>query len=157
MNRFKLTKTLVLVVLAAAAAWAAQAADLSSKGAAAAARGAYAVTFHIKAPTTVPDGATVTCKARVTPNIPALQNVMGDPVAVESVAGTAKVANSSASCTVELPVSLAVSNLQNGALLSYEIDAYTGSAPVFARAQQGIILSSPRSGGVTALTLDVAF
>jgi hypothetical protein len=67
------------------------------------------------------------------------------------------VANSSANCTVEIPLAFAVSNLQNGASLSYQIDAYTGSGPVFARTQEGIAVGYPQLAGGTELSVDVAF
>ena len=51
----------------ATAVWAAHAVNPASASAAQSVSGAYAVTFSVKAPSTIQAGSTVTCKARIEP------------------------------------------------------------------------------------------
>jgi hypothetical protein len=158
MNRFRSSRILPIVLLASAAVFVGSAADQNGGATPLAAAGAYAVTFHVNTPTTVPDGATIACKARVTPNISVIEHLMRRKEAVaESSTGYARVANSSANCTVATPFAFNVADRDAGAALSYEIDAYTSAGPVFARTQQGIAVAYPRAGATANVPLDVNF
>lgn len=158
MNRLSSSRILLLVLLVSAAIFAANAADQNSGAAALAARGAYEVTFHVMTPTTVPDGATIACKARIAPKLSAFDHLTGrKAVPAESSTGYARVANSSANCTVATPFAFSVSNSHAGVAMSYEIDAYTSAGPVFARTQKGIPVAFPQTGATANLPLDVNF
>jgi hypothetical protein len=128
-----------------------------------AAGGTYALSFNLDVASTLPAGATVTCKARIVPNLPGVQNMKGQPAAVpvESATGVAAVSGSTAVCAVEIPFSWTVNNYQGGAMLSYEIKAVTvtGSLPVVVRSsvQQGIPVASPPMGGTANLSFNVTF
>jgi hypothetical protein len=155
MNRVRSSQILPLALLVTAAVWAAQAADTHSEAAPATASGAYAVTFHINAPSTIPDGAVVACRARVAPRLPAIEKPDTEAIAAESMQGFAQVINSSAICTVQMPFTFAIRN-DSGAALSYEIDAYTAAGPAFVRTQQDIPVALPPSGATAGLVLDVS-
>jgi len=154
MNRTRYSR-IVLLMLVSVAVWAAAAADQPNRSAQANANGAYAVTFHINAPSTVPDGATVACKARIAPRRSAFEQLTGTAVAVESLPGVATVAGSSANCTVHLPLAFASALPAKDAVLSYEIDAYTSAGPAFVRTQQGISVARPQTGAIAKLLLEV--
>jgi hypothetical protein len=157
MMRTRYSRILPLVLLVSAAVWAAAAADQRDGLAPLAAGGGYAVTFHVNAPSTVPDGATVTCKARIAPRLSAFERLTGKAVAAETLPGVATVAGSSANCTVQLPLAFALTHPSQDAVLSYEIDAYTSAGPAFVRTQQGIALTiaDPRTGAIANLLLNV--
>jgi len=158
MNRFRSSRILPIVLLASAAVFVASAADQNGGATPLAATGSYAVTFHVNTPTTVPDGATIACKARVKANVSVLEHLMRHQETVaESSTGYARVANSSADCTVATPFAFNVADREAGAALSYEIDAYTSAGPVFARTQQGIPVPYPRAGATSNVPLDVNF
>jgi hypothetical protein len=120
------------------------------------AKGSYAVTFHVLAPSTVPDGATIVCNAKVTPRLSLLDRLNPGPAPVESAQGTAKVAGSEANCTVQLPFAFSVSDPRKDAALSYRIDAYTSAGPAFLRTQQGIGVKVPQPGETANLNLNVS-
>lgn len=157
MNRFRSFRIPALILLAAAAVFGAQAADQNAGATAHAASGAYAVTFHVNTPTTVPDGATIVCKARIAPRLSLFRHLMGQAAVAESPKGFARVANSSAECTVAVPLAFSAADLRANAALSYEIDAYTSAGPVFARTQQGIPLARPPAGATASLPVEVNF
>ena len=155
MKQARFSRILLLTVLVSVTIWAAQAAASRSGAAAAETSGAYAVTFHIKAPSTVPDGATVTCKAEVSPRLSWLDHLSPAPAPVESVNGVGKVAGSSADCTVQMPNASAVNDRGHGAALSYRIDAFTANGPVFVRTQQEIGVAVPKPGTTANLRVNV--
>jgi hypothetical protein len=155
MNRTRYSRNLLLILLVSVAFWAAAAADHRDGSAPATAGGAYAVTFHVNAPSTVPDGATVTCKAKIAPRLSAVERFTGKAVAAESSPAFATVAGSSATCTVHLPLAFASSRPGKDAVLSYEIDAYTSAGPAFVRTQQGISVAYPQPGTTASLSLGV--
>jgi hypothetical protein len=155
MNRIRCSRTLLLVLLVSVAVWAAAAADQHDGSAPATSGGAYAVTFHVNAPSTVPDGATVTCKAKIAPKLSAVEEFTGKAVAAESSPAFATVVGSSATCTVHLPLAFASARPGKDAVLSYEIDAYTSAGPAFVRTQQGITVAHPQTGAIAGLLLDV--
>jgi hypothetical protein len=155
MKRARSFRILALILVVSAAVWGAHAADQRGGAAPATASGAYAVTFHVNAPSTVPDGATVACKARIAPHLSPFESLTQKAAPVESLPGLATVAGSSANCMVQMPFAFAVTNPRNGAALSYQIDAFTSAGPAFARAQQGIAVALPQAGATATLLLDV--
>lgn len=157
MNRFRSFRIPALILLTAVAVFGAKAADQDAATAAHAASGAYAVTFHVNTPTTIPDGATIVCKARIAPRLSLFSHLIGQTAAAESPQGFARVANSSADCTVAVPFAFSAANLRTVAALSYEIEAYTSAGPVFARTQQGIPLAHPPAGAAATVPVEVNF
>ncbi len=158
MNPLRSSRILPVVLLVSAAVMGAGAADQNGGASPLAARGAYAVIFHVNAPTTVPDGATIACKASIAPRLSVFEHLTGrQAAAVESPTGFARVVNSSANCTVAMPFAFNIANPRAGAALSYQIDAYTSRGPVFARTQQGIPVAYPQTGSTASLPLDVNF
>jgi len=155
MKRTRYSRILLIVLLVSVAVWAAAAADQHNGSAPVTAGGAYAVTFHVNAPSTVPDGATVACKARIAPKLSAIEKLTGKAVAAESSPAFATVVGSSANCTVYLPLASASTRPREDAVLSYEIDAYTSAGPAFVRTQQGIAVGRPQTGAIANLLLDV--
>ncbi|MDE3189004.1 MAG: hypothetical protein KGM96_15955 [Acidobacteriota bacterium] len=124
---------------------------------------AYVIRFNLNVASALPAGATVTCKARIVPNLPGQGNVNGQPAAVpvETATGVAAVTGSTAACAVEIPFSWTANNAPSGAVLSYEIEAVSvaGSLPVVVRssAQQGIAVAYPGIGRTVSLSFDVTF
>jgi hypothetical protein len=155
MNRTRYSRIVLLILLVSVAFWAAAAADQRDGSAPATTGGAYAVTFHVNAPSTVPDGATVTCKAKIAPNLSAVERFTGKAVAAESAPAFATVVGSSANCTVQVPLAFASAHPGKDAILSYEIDAYTSAGPAFVRTQRGITVARPQTGAIASLLLDV--
>jgi hypothetical protein len=149
-------KILPLLLLVSLAVWAAHATDPRNAAPPITANGAYVVVFQVKTPSTVPDGATISCKAQITPRLSSFESLTSKADPVESTQGVAKVTGSSATCAVEIPFAFAQKNLRNGADLGYEIDAYTSDGPAFVRTQQGIDIAYPRSGATEKLSLNVA-
>ena len=154
MNRARTSRFLPLILLVSAAVWAASAADSHSAAGPETAGASYAVTFHVDAPSTVPDGATVSCRASIAPKRSVFEKLTSRQVVPESAPGTGVVANSSANCTVMVPY--AASKSGSAAELNYHIDALTASGPVFARTQRGIGVALPKTGSATPLHLNVA-
>jgi hypothetical protein len=148
-------KVLPLLLLVSLAVWAAHVTD-PRNAAPITANGAYVVVFHVKTPSTVPDGTTINCKARLNPRLSSFESLTSKSIPVESAPGVATVTGSSAICAVEMPFAFAQKNLNNGADLGYEIDAYTSDRPAFVRIQQGIDIAYPKSGAIEKLRLNVA-
>jgi hypothetical protein len=160
MKRAQYSQVLV-ILLASVGLWAALGADARSGETHAAATGAYAVTFHVLAPSTVPDGATILCSANVTPHLSILDRLSPDRLnpraaRADSAKGTARVVGSEADCTVQVPFSFSVSDPQKDAALSYRIDAFTSAGPAFLRTQQGIGVRVPQPGETANLHLNVS-
>jgi len=150
---------LLLALLAPAVGWA----GLPMPGRVEAVGRAYVIRFNLNVASTLPAGATVTCKARLVPNLPGQGNLPSQSavVPVETATGVAALTGSTAACAVEIPFSWTVNNTQSGAVLSYEIEAVSvsGSLPVVVRssAQQGIAVAYPPMGGTVTLSFDVTF
>jgi hypothetical protein len=158
MDSYHLSRVLPIILLASAAVFVGSAADQNDEATTTAASGSNAITFHVNAPTTVPDGATIACKARIAPKLSLFDLLTGQRSApAESSMGFGRLANSSANCTVATPFELNAANRKASAALSYEIDAYTSAGPVFARRQAGIPVSYPRTGATANPPLDVNF
>jgi hypothetical protein len=154
MNREQFSQGL-LMLLVSVGIWAAHGGD-AHIGTVPVTSGAYAVTFHVLAPSTVPDGATIVCNAKVTPHMSIMDRLTPGPAPAESAHGTAKVVGSSANCTVQLPFAFSVSDPRKGAALSYRIDAFTSAGPAFLRTQQGIGVKVPKAGETANLNLNVS-
>jgi hypothetical protein len=148
-----LSRSLSLVLLGSAALLVANTVGRNRAVSAATVAGAYTITFQVKAPTTVPDGAIVTCKARLSPRLTGIESYLASPDPVDSLRGVAKVSGSSAKCTV--PFGFAAKALRSGAEMSYEIDAFTAAGPVFLRTQQGIAVAIPPEETTANLQLNV--
>ena len=162
MKRARIPQNLLLALLASAAVWAAPAADQRTGAAPTVATGAYAVTFDVNPGSTAAAGGTITCKAKIAPNLPGFENMNQGAVPVESAFGVATVgssgrAGSSVLCSVEIPFTWMVNSRGSGVLLSYEIDAVRGSAVAAARTQEGIGVAYPEMGGTARVRLNVAF
>jgi hypothetical protein len=155
MNRAQYSQ-FFLMLLVSVGVWAAHGGDPRSGTAPVTVKGAYAVTFHVLAPSTVPDGATILCNAKVTPRLSVLDRLNPGPVPVQSAQGTARVIGSSANCTVQLPFAFSVSDPRKGAALSYRIDAFTSAGPAFLRTQQGIGIDVPKAGETAKVNLNVS-
>lgn len=157
MNRAHTPQTLPLMLMMSAAVWAAHAVDQHSGAAPQTIGGAYAVTFNVKAPSTVPAGATVTCKARIAPRFSGLGNLGSQAAQVESAQGVTTLVGPSANCTVVMPFSFAAVYRLEGADLSYEIDALSGSSLEAVRRQDGITVPYPQAGATANVSMDVNF
>lgn len=157
MNRVHTPQTLPLLLMVTAAVWAAHATEKISGAAPATTNGAYAVTFRVKAPTTVSSGSIVTCKARIAPRLSALDSLTGQTAPAQSAQGVATLVGASANCTVVLPFSFAGVDPRDKASLSYEIDAANGSGLEAVRKQDGIAVPYPQAGGIASVRLDVNF
>jgi hypothetical protein len=155
MKRLLSSRILILMLLVSAAVFGANALYQNGGAIPLAASGAYAVTFHVSTPTTVPDGATIACKARIAPKFSVLDYLTRQVAPARSSMGFARVANSSANCTVATPYAFNFANYRAGAALSYEIDAYTSAGPIFVRTQKGIPVAYPQNGATANLPLDV--
>jgi hypothetical protein len=155
MNHPRIFRILLPVLMLSAAVWVALASGSRVEAATATASGSYALTFHVAAPTTVPDGSTLTCKATVAPKLSLFDRLVARPAPAESVEGVGKVVGSSGNCTVQVPFAFAVRDRGNGAALSYRIDAFTSEGPAFVRTQQGIPVAYPQPGTTASLSLGV--
>jgi len=110
----------------------------------------------VNTPTTVPDGATIACKAIIGPAPTLFERLTHrQGPAAQSNTGIAQVVNSSATCSVDAPVAFRADH--RAAALSYQIKAYTTTGPVFARTQQNIAVAYPAPGATAKLPLDVNF
>ena len=143
------------MLLVSVGIWAAHGGD-ARNGAVPVTSGAYAVTFHVLAPSTVPDGATIVCDAKVTPHLSILDRLNPGPAPATLAQGTAKVIGSAANCTVQLPFAFSVSDPRKGAALSYRIEAFTSAGPAFLRTQQGIGINMPKASETANLNLNVS-
>ncbi len=124
--------------------------------------GVYSVTFNLTIASTLPAGATITCKAQIVPSQTGFMGLNSQAaIPVETATGVATVTGSTATCAVEIPFSWTVNGAQNGASLSYEIDAVniSGSLPVLLRtsAQQGVSEAYPATGATSNLSFNVTF
>jgi hypothetical protein len=156
MKTLRSSRILALLLLASAAIFGANAANQNSGATQPVAQGTYAVSFHVNTPTTVPDGATIACKASIVAAPTLFERLTGRQApTVQSNTGIAQVANSSATCTVDAPVAFRAD--RRAAALSYQIKAYTTAGPVFARTQQNIAVAYPQPGVTAKLPLDVNF
>lgn len=154
----------MLLCFALLSAGAAQAANVpEDRGAPATVSGVYSVTFNLSIASTLPAGTTITCRAQIAPNQGGLNLLNPQLVAVPvgTAAGLAAVTGSMATCAAEIPFSWTVTSPQGGVMLSYEIDAVSGSgsAPLLVRrsAQQNIGAAFPASGGSARLSLNLTF
>ena len=155
MNHARFFRILLPVLMVSAAVWVAMATGSRVEAATATASGSYALTFHVAAPSTVPDGSTLTCSATITPQLSTFDRLVARPAPAKSVQGVGKVVGSSGNCTVQVPFAFAVRNPGNGAALSYRIDAFTSAGPAFVRTQQGISVAYPQPGTTASLSLGV--
>lgn len=157
MKRTRVPQILLLALLASAAAWAAPAADQCNGAVPVAVSGVYSVTFNVQVSSATVPGGTISCRAKIAPNLPGFENRSRGVVPVESSRGVVALIGSFANCTVEIPFSWTVADTQNGVALSYEIDAVSGAGMAAVRTQQGIGVAYPEMGGAASLRLNVAF
>ena len=157
MNRAHTPQILPLLLTMSVAVWAAHAVDQHSGAAPQTISGAYAVTFNVKAPSTVRAGSTVTCKARVAPRLSALESLNSQAAPVESPQGVAKLVGTSANCTVVMPFSFAGVYRLDGVDLSYQIEALSGGGLEAVRRQDGVLVPYPQTGGTASVRTDINF
>jgi hypothetical protein len=162
MKRARIAQILPLALWASAAVWAAPAADQRAGAAPAAVSGVYAVTFSVNPGSAVAAGGAITCKAKIAPNLPAIENMNRGVVPVESSPGMVTVAGSGrvgspVLCSVEIPFAWPVSDRAGGVVLSYEIDAVSGSGVAAVRTGQGIVVAYPEMGVTASVRLNVTF
>ena len=162
MRRTCIAQSLLVALLASTAAGAALAADARGGAAPVAYRGAYSVTFTVNAGVALAPGSTFLCKARVVPNAPALDSMRLQvlPMASSLAAATGSSPSGSwTNCTVELPFYWIGDDDGGLALLSYEIDAVSGSGAqaVPVRAAEGISVPYPSPGGTARLNFNLSF
>ena len=124
--------------------------------------GTYSITFNLNIASTLPAGATITCKAQIVPSQGGgFLNQQAAAVPVETAAGLATLNGSTATCVVEIPFSWTVNGGQGGVLLSYDLDALNspGAAPAVVRSsvQQGVAEAFPSAGGSASVTFTVTF
>jgi len=155
MNRKTFVHTLPILLMSALV-WGAHASDPGSRPASRAA-GVYAVNFQVAVPSTVPDGSTVSCKARITPSTSFLDSLTHRTAAIESASASARVVGSAAQCAVQVPFAYNASDAGNVAQLSYRIDAQNGDRPVFTRTQERIAVPHPQAGADSGMRLNVNF
>ena len=155
MNRRNFIHTLPILLMSALV-WGAHASD-PGRAASHAAAGVYAVNFQVAVPSTVPDGSTVSCKARITPGASFLDGLMHKSTAIESALASARVVGSAAQCAVQVPFTYAAGEAGNVAQLSYRIDAENGDRPLFVRIQERIAVPHPQAGAEAAMRLKVNF
>lgn len=140
-----------------AAEWAVPAADQRSGAAPVAASGVFSVTFNVNIASTAPVGATITCKARIAPNLAAFENSTRGAVPVEPAPGVGTVIGSSANCTVEIAFLWMVANTRNGVAPGQEIDAVSGGGVAAVRTGRGMGIAYPATGGAARLRLNATF
>jgi hypothetical protein len=144
------------MLMMSAAVWAAHAVNPDSAVAAQTVSGAYAVTFSVKAPSTIQSGSSVTCKARIAPRLTGQGNGP-ETVPAQTAQGVATLSGLAANCTVVVPFSFASGDPRGGAALSYEIDAVNGTTLEAVRKQEGIAVAYPQPGATANVHLDVNF
>jgi len=137
MYRGHSSPTFPLMLMMSAAMWAAHAVNPDSPVAAQTLNGTYAVTFRVKAPSTLQSGSTVTCTARVEPR-PGAQENGQKPYPAETAQGVG-------------------GDPRGGAALSYEIDAVNGTTLEAVRRQEGIAVPLPQVGATANVDMDVNF
>jgi|WetSurMetagenome_2_1015567.scaffolds.fasta_scaffold329558_1 hypothetical protein len=125
--------------------------------------GVYSVTFNLNLASQLPAGTTITCRARIAPNLGGLDTGSQQlaRIPVKTVAGMARLTGSTATCAAEIPIFWTLLSERGGAVLSYEIDAVSsfGSVPMLVRSSglQNVAVAFPASGGRTNLSLNLAF
>jgi hypothetical protein len=161
MARVRIPMLLCVALLASVFASAADVPKL--RGSLTAVSGVYSLTFNLNLATQLPAGTTITCRAQVVPNQPAIDSGNRQPavVPVRATAGQASVAGPNATCATEIPFSWTVTSERGGAVLSYEIDAVnnSGSVPlvVWSSGRQNVGLALPGFGGSTNLSFYLTF
>jgi hypothetical protein len=119
--------------------------------------GVYLFTFYVSDGIPLPQGARLTCKARVVPKLPAGESLQAQP-AMMNAAARATMTGAATTCAMEIPFSWVVNKAQKGAALSYAIEAETGSEVVVRTIwQEGIDVDYPPQGGVLRVNLNVSF
>lgn len=123
-------------------------------------RGAYTLHFQVNLASALPDGATITCKARIAPQTAGLGGAQADAPEVTAT-GVGTVNGTLANCAVEIPFAWSVANAHKGIRLSYQIVAVTvaGPAPGAVRtsAREQLALAYPPEGGRTNLNVNLTF
>jgi hypothetical protein len=161
MARIRIPLLLCIALLISASARAAGVPEL--RGSSLTVSGVYSLNFNLNLASQLPAGTTITCRARITPNLEGLDAGSRQlaQIPVRTVAGLAQVAGSTATCATEIPIFWTLLSARGGAVLSYEIDAVSnsGSVPVLVRSsgEQNVGVAFPSSGGRTNLSFNLAF
>jgi hypothetical protein len=158
MTQLHISLLLCFAMLASAAV--AAAGTVEERGSMMAVSGVYSVTFNLNILSTLPAGSMITCRARIAPNPGRLDPRNRPPAELPAQAeGRVALNGPTAACTAEIPFAWTVASAQGGVVLSYEIDAVSGSAgaPLLVRssARQNISAPLPVSGGSANLSLNV--
>ena len=158
MARFRTSLLVCFALLAVQVGWAASVPREHSPMTAVS--GVYSVTFNLNILSTLPAGSMITCRARIAPNPGRLDPRNRPPAELPAQAeGRVALNGPTAACTAEIPFAWTVASAQGGVVLSYEIDAVSGSAgaPLLVRssARQNISAPLPVSGGSANLSLNV--
>ena len=127
-------------------------------------RGAYTLHFQVSLASALPDGATVTCKARIAPQTarPGGEYDEGrDQAQPVTATGVGTVNGTLANCAVEIPFAWSVANARAGVRLSYQIVAVSvagrETAGVRTGAREQLALAYPPEGGRTNLDVNLTF
>lgn len=161
MARIRIPSLLCIALLVSASASAAGVPDLRASSLTVS--GIYSLTFNLNIASALPAETTITCRAQIVPNQAGFDPRNQPPAAipVRTVTGLASVTGSKAICAAEIPFSWTVLSERGGAVLSYEIDAVTGSGsiPLLIRTtgQQSIGVAFPASGGSARLNFNLTF
>ncbi|MGD0938833.1 MAG: hypothetical protein ABR905_03905 [Terracidiphilus sp.] len=161
MSPIRILSLLCVALLIPASAVAAGVPELS--GSPATVSGVYSLTFNLRFATALPAGTTIVCRARIAPNAgvtdPWGQHFPAIPV--KTVIKLAGVTGSTATCAQEIPIFWASANARNGAVLSYEIDAVSGSGstplPIKTSGLQTVGVALPAPAGRAGLSFDLTF
>jgi hypothetical protein len=121
-----------------------------------AASAAYAVRFSLFLARTLPPGAAILCKARLTSKDHGLRSLSAQPVQ----SGQATLVGSNANCSVHIPFTWAYdpSNPASSAEILYEIDTVSAAGqPLLAPRVQSFQVSYPTPNTTATLDLQLAF
>lgn len=134
--------TLLALSLAGARAGAVRPDTQRTPDAPAVAAGVYTVVFHLSSALPLPPGASVLCRAKLTPSLPG-----GDRAIAQPAAGAGNGPGASGQCAVEIPFFSPVNQASSGATLSYEIDALSPTGQVIRHVKQsGVPVPNPPGG-----------
>jgi hypothetical protein len=123
--------------------------DPHTSGPPAMASGVYSVSFHLNSATSVPTGATLTCKAKVVPSVPGAPARNVQPVVGIGTPG---------GCALEVPYAWSANQAQAVASLDYEIDAVSNDgAVVRSTGPRAVRVAAPPAGGTAQVNLSVPF
>ncbi len=126
--------------------------DVSMPAASTSVHGAYLLTFDLSGAAPMPAGAMLNCRARIIPNLPGGDHANLQPVTAGAAAGAKP------KCNIELPFSWIVAQAQNGAWLSYEVEAVSANGTrMWSTAREGIGVAYPAAGATMQINFKLTF